>query len=123
MSKSKLKVKQSYFKSFGHSPTFRKVMEKWFWIKPQRKRVAHATCEHGRVDYKALKVLAIKQANTVQDLGNAILAMEKNRAKKVNKNDGIFLLLGILGINTRLSIRREELLAHFSSLILNTGSC
>ena len=51
MSKSKLKVKQSYFKSFGHSPTFRKVMEKWFWIKPQRKRVAYATCEHGRVDY------------------------------------------------------------------------
>jgi hypothetical protein len=57
-------------------------MEKWFWIKPQKKRVAHATCEHGRVDYKALKVLAIKQANTVQDLGNAILAMEKNRAKE-----------------------------------------
>ena len=82
MSKSKLKVKQSYSKSFGHSPTFRKVMEKWFWIKPQKKRVAHATCEHGRVDYKALKVLAIKQANTVQDLGNAILAMEKNRAKE-----------------------------------------
>ena len=82
MSKSKLKVKQSYSKSFGHSPTFRKVMEKWFWIKPQKKRVAHATCEHGRVDYKALKVLVIKQANTVQDLGNAILAMEKNRAKE-----------------------------------------
>ena len=82
MSKSKLKVKQSYSKSFGHSPTFRKIMEKWFWIKPQRKRVEHATCEHGRVDYKALKVLAIKQANTVQDLGNAILAMEKNRAKE-----------------------------------------
>ena len=82
MSKSKLKVKQSYFKSFGHSPTFRKVMEKWFWIKPQKKRVAHATCEHGRVDYKALKVLAIKQANTVQDLGNAILASENNRTKE-----------------------------------------
>ena len=82
MSKSKLKVKQSYSKSFGHSPTFRKIMEKWFWIKPQKKRVAHAVCEHGRVDYKALKVLAIKQANTVQDLGNAILAMEKNRAKE-----------------------------------------
>ena len=82
MSKSKLKVKQSYSKSFGHSPTFRKVMEKWFWIKPQKKRVAHATCEHGRVDYKALKVLAIKQANTVQDLGNAILAMERNRSKE-----------------------------------------
>ena len=82
MSKSKLKVKQSYSKSFGHSPTFRKVMEKWFWIKPQRKRAEHATCEHGRVDYKALKVLAIRQANTVQDLGNAILAMEKNRAKE-----------------------------------------
>ena len=55
MSKSKLKVKQSYFKSFGHSPTFRKVMEKWFWIKPQRKRVAYATCEHGRVDYNRAK--------------------------------------------------------------------
>ena len=82
MSKSKLKVKQSYFKSFGHSPTFRKVMEKWFWIKPQRKRVAYATCEHGRVDYKALKVLAVKQANVIQDLGNAILASEKNRAKE-----------------------------------------
>jgi hypothetical protein len=82
MSKSKLKVKQSYSKSFGHSPTFRKIMEKWFWIKPQKKRVAHAVCEHGRVDYKALKVLAVKQANTVQDLGNAILAMEKNRAKE-----------------------------------------
>ena len=82
MSKIKLKVKQSYFKSFGHSPTFRKVMEKWFWIKPQRKRVAYATCEHGRVDYKALKVLAVKQANVIQDLGNAILASEKNRAKE-----------------------------------------
>jgi hypothetical protein len=82
MSKSKLKVKQSYSKSFGHSPTFRKVMEKWFWIKPQKKRVAHATCEHGRVDYKALKVLAVKQANLVQDLGHAILAMEKNRTKE-----------------------------------------
>jgi len=82
MSKSKLKVKQSYSKSFGHSPTFRKVMEKWFWIKPQKKRVAHATCEHGRVDYKALKVLAVKQANVIQDLGNAILASEKNRAKE-----------------------------------------
>jgi|TARA_Y100000816_G_C25942075_1_gene491365 hypothetical protein len=82
MSKSKLKVKQSYFKSFGHSPTFRKVMEKWFWIKPQRKRVAYATCEHGRVDYKTLKVLAVKQANVIQDLGNAILASEKNRAKE-----------------------------------------
>ena len=78
----KLRVKQSYSKSFGHSPTFRKIMEKWFWIKPQKKRVAHAVCEHGRVDYKALKVLAVKQANTVQDLGNAILAMEKNRAKE-----------------------------------------
>jgi methylthioribose-1-phosphate isomerase len=82
MSKSKLKVKQSYSKSFGHSPTFRKIMEKWFWIKPQKKRVAHATCEHGRVDYKALKVLAVKQANVIQDLGNAILASEKNRAKE-----------------------------------------
>jgi methylthioribose-1-phosphate isomerase len=82
MSKSKLKVKQSYSKSFGHSPTFRKVMEKWFWIKPQKKRVAHATCEHGRVDYKALKVLAVKQANVIQDLGNAILVSEKNRAKE-----------------------------------------
>ena len=82
MSKSKLKVKQSYSKSFGHSPIFRKIMEKWFWIKPQRKRAEHATCEHGRVDYKALKVLAIRQANTVQDLGNAILVMEKNRAKE-----------------------------------------
>jgi methylthioribose-1-phosphate isomerase len=82
MSKSKLKVKQSYFKSFGHSPTFRKVMEKWFWIKPQRKRVAYATCEHGRVDYKALKGLVVKQANVIQDLGNAILASEKNRAKE-----------------------------------------
>jgi len=82
MSKSKLKVKQSYSKSFGHSPTFRKVMEKWFWIKPQKKRLAHATCEHGRVDYKALKVLAVKQANVIQDLGNAILASEKNRAKE-----------------------------------------
>ena len=82
MSKSKLKVKQSYSKSFGHSPTFRKIMEKWFWIKPQRKRVAHTTCEHGRVDYKALKVLAVKQANVIQDLGNAILASENNRAKE-----------------------------------------
>lgn len=82
MSKSKLKVKQSYWKSFGHSPTFRKIMEKWFWIKPQRKRVAHTTCEHGRVDYKALKVLAVKQANVIQDLGNAILASENNRAKE-----------------------------------------
>ncbi len=82
MSKSKLKVKQSYSKSFGHSPTFRKIMEKWFWIKPQTKRVANTTCEHGRVDYKALKVLAVKQANLVQDLGNAILAMERNRAKE-----------------------------------------
>ena len=82
MSKTKLKVKQSYSKSFGHSPTFRKIMEKWFWIKPQKKRVAHAVCEHGRVDYKALKVLAVKQANLVQDLGNAILAMEKNRTKE-----------------------------------------
>ena len=82
MSKSKLKVKQSYSKSFGHSPTFRKVMEKWFWIKPQKKRVAHATCEHGRVDYKALKVLAVKQANVIQDLGNAILVSEKNRTKE-----------------------------------------
>ena len=78
----KLRVKQSYSKSFGHSPTFRKIMEKWFWIKPQKKRVANAVCEHGRVDYKALKVLAVKQANLVQDLGNAILAMEKNRTKE-----------------------------------------
>ena len=78
----KLRVKQSYSKSFGHSPTFRKIMEKWFWIKPQKKRVAHAVCEHGRVDYKALKVLAVKQANLVQDLGHAILAMEKNRTKE-----------------------------------------
>ena len=82
MSKTKLKVKQSYSKSFGHSPTFRKIMEKWFWIKPQKKRVANAVCEHGRVDYKALKVLAVKQANVIQDLGNAILASEKNRAKE-----------------------------------------
>jgi hypothetical protein len=82
MSKSKLKVKQSYSKSFGHSPTFRKIMEKWFWIKPQTKRVANTKCEHGRVDYKALKVLAVKQANLVQDLGHAILAMEKNRTKE-----------------------------------------
>ena len=82
MSKTKLKVKQSYSKSFGHSPTFRKIMEKWFWIKPQKKRVANAVCEHGRVDYKSLKVLAVKQANLVQDLGHAILAMEKNRTKE-----------------------------------------
>ena len=82
MSKSKLKVKQSYWESFSHSPTLRKIMEKWFWIKPQKKRVAHAVCEHGRVDYKALKVLAVKQANVIQDLGNAILASEKNRSKE-----------------------------------------
>jgi len=89
MSKSKLKVKQSYSKSFGHSPTFRKIMEKWFWIKPQTKRVANTTCEHGRVDYKALKVLAVKQANLVQDLGHAILAMEKNRAKEKLELDNV----------------------------------
>ena len=82
MSKSKLKVKQSYWESFNHSPTLRKIMEKWFWIKPQSKRDANTTCEHGRVDYKALKVLAVKQANVIQDLGNAILASEKNRAKE-----------------------------------------
>ena len=89
MSKSKLKVKQSYSKSFGHSPTFRKIMEKWFWIKPQTKRVANTTCEHGRVDYKALKVLAVKQANLVQDLGHAILAMEKNRTKEKLELDNV----------------------------------
>jgi len=89
MSKSKLKVKQSYSKSFGHSPTFRKIMEKWFWIKPQTKRVANTTCEHGRVDYKALKVLAVKQANLVQDLGHAILVMEKNRAKEKLELDNV----------------------------------
>ena len=89
MSKTKLKVKQSYSKSFGHSPTFRKIMEKWFWIKPQTKRVANTTCEHGRVDYKALKVLAVKQANLVQDLGHAILAMEKNRTKEKLELDNV----------------------------------
>ena len=82
MSKSKLKVKQSYWESFSHSPTLRKIMEKWFWIKPQSKRDANTTCEHGRVDYKALKVLAVKQANVIQDLGNAILASENNRTKE-----------------------------------------
>jgi len=29
-----------------------------------------------------LKALAVKQANVIQDLGNAILASEKNRAKE-----------------------------------------
>jgi hypothetical protein len=82
MSKSKLKVKQSYWESFSHSPTIRKIMEKWFWIRPQSKRDANTTCEHGRVDYKALKGLVVKQANVIQDLGNAILASENNRTKE-----------------------------------------
>jgi len=47
-----------------------------------KQKELNTTCEHGRVDYKALKVLAVKQANLVQDLGHAILAMEKNRAKE-----------------------------------------
>jgi len=75
----KLRVKKPYWKYFKDSPTVMKIINRLFWKKPP---IAKNKCEHGRVDYKALKILAVKQANTILDLGQAILAIEKTRNKE-----------------------------------------
>lgn len=74
----KLRVKKPYWKYFKKSPTVMKIIKRLFWLRP---RFAKNKCEHGRVDYKALSTMAVKQANTILDLGKAVLAMEKARAR------------------------------------------
>ena len=76
--KDKLKVKKPYWKYFKNSPTVMKIIEKLFYKKPP---YANSKCEHGRVDYKALATITVKQANTILDLGKAIVVMERARAR------------------------------------------
>ena len=54
-----------------------KIINSRFW---KRTPKAKDTCSCGNVGYKSLSTLAIKQANTILDLGHAITAMEKSRA-------------------------------------------
>ena len=75
--KEKLRVKKAYWKYFENSPTVMKIINSRFWkLTPKAKDV----CSCGNVGYKSLSTLAIKQANTILDLGHAITAMEKSRA-------------------------------------------
>ncbi len=74
----KLRVKKPYWKYFKKSPTVMKIIERLFWLRP---RFAKDKCRCGNVDYKALSTMAVKQANTILDLGKAVLAMEKARAR------------------------------------------
>jgi len=75
--KEKLRVKKAYWKYFENSPTVMKIINSRFW---KRTPKAKDTCSCGNVGYKSLSTLAIKQANTILDLGHAITAMEKSRA-------------------------------------------
>ncbi len=77
--KEKLRVKKAYWKYFENSPTVMKIINSRFW---KRTPKAKDTCSCGNVGYKSLSTLAIKQANTILDLGHAITAMEKSRASE-----------------------------------------
>jgi hypothetical protein len=78
--KEKLRVKKPFHKYFAKSPTVMKIIREVFYKKPP---ITKNVCEHGRVDYKALKILSIKQANIILDLGKAILTVEKNRDRQI----------------------------------------
>ena len=75
--KEKLRVKKAYWKYFENSPTVMKIINSRFW---KRTPKAKDTCSCGNVGYRSMSTLAIKQANTILDLGHAITAMEKSRA-------------------------------------------
>ena len=77
--KEKLRVKKAYWKYFENSPTVMKIINSRFW---KRTPKAKDVCSCGNVGYKSLSTLVIKQANTILDLGHAITAMEKARAKE-----------------------------------------
>ena len=77
--KEKLRVKKAYWKYFENSPTVMKIINSRFW---KRTPKAKDVCSCGNVGYKSLSTLVIKQANTILDLGHAIAAMEKARAKE-----------------------------------------
>ena len=77
--KEKLRVKKAFWKYFENSPTVMKIINSRFWkLTPKAKDV----CSCGNVGYKSLSTLAIKQANTILDLGQAITAMEKSRTRE-----------------------------------------
>lgn len=77
--KEKLRVKKAYWKYFENSPTVMKIINRLFW---KRAPKAKDVCSCGNVGYKSLSKLALKQANTILDLGQAITAMEKSRTRE-----------------------------------------
>ena len=77
--KEKLRVKKAFWKYFENSPTVMKIINSRFWkLIPKAKDV----CSCGNVGYKSLSTLAVKQANTILDLGHAITTMEKSRTRE-----------------------------------------
>jgi len=73
----KLRVKKAYWKYFENSPIVMKIINSRFWKRTQK---AVDVCKCGNVGYKSLSKLAVKQANTILDLGHAVASMEKSRA-------------------------------------------
>jgi len=80
--KEKLRVKKPYLKYFGKSKAMLKVMQRVFYMRPPK---PYSKCEHGRVDYKTLRILAVKQANTILDMGKTIMQMENSHNRKTHK--------------------------------------
>ena len=68
-------AKGSLWDQFKDSKILKPILEKWLHVKPRKTKL----CECGRVEYKQVSSLALKQVNIIQDLSEAIAYLERDR--------------------------------------------
>ena len=68
-------AKGSLWDQFKDSKILKPILEKWLHVKPRKTKL----CECGRVEYKQVSSLALKQVNIIQDLSEAIAYQERDR--------------------------------------------
>ncbi|WP_440697374.1 hypothetical protein [Candidatus Pelagibacter sp. HIMB1709] len=68
-------AKGTLWDQFKDSKILKPILEKWLHVKPRKTKL----CECGRVEYKQVSSLALKQVNIIQDLSEAIAYLERDR--------------------------------------------
>jgi SpoVK/Ycf46/Vps4 family AAA+-type ATPase len=67
--------KGSLWHQFQDSKILKPILKKWLHVRPRKTK----KCECGRVEYKQVSSLALKQVNIIQDLSEAIAYLERDR--------------------------------------------
>ncbi len=68
-------AKGSLWDQFKDSKILKPILLKWLPVKPRKTKI----CECGRVEYKQVSSLALKQVNIIQELSEAIAYQERDR--------------------------------------------